>query len=78
MALTVLQWRSKKVTRICRSALSADAQAAPVPADELQRCKIFLRHYCAVDCLMSINGDAPLATDAAKTKASGAAIELLF
>lgn len=83
MALTTLQWHSKKLTRICRSSLSAETQAAAMAVDELEWCKIFLAIFAG--CSLDINsseallkfGSSPLATDAkslfdaAQTKAAG-------
>ena len=42
MALTILHWSSKKLARVCRSSLSAEAQAAAMTVDELEWTKIFL------------------------------------
>ena len=70
MPLTILQWQSKKLQRICRSSLSAEAQAAAAAVDELEWSKIFMA--CVVDPTLDIGstealrkfGTSPLATDA--------------
>lgn len=39
--LTIIDWSSKKLVRMCRSSLSAEAQAATIAVDELEWTKVF-------------------------------------
>ena len=41
MSLTIVDWHSKKLVRMCRSSLAAEAQASAAAVDELEWCKIF-------------------------------------
>ena len=40
--LTIVDWSSKKLTRMCRSSLSAEAQSATIAVDELEWTKVFM------------------------------------
>ena len=39
--MTIVDWHSKKLVRMCRSSLSAEAQASAAAVDELEWCKVF-------------------------------------
>jgi hypothetical protein len=39
--MTIIDWHSKKLVRMCRSSLSAEAQASAAAVDELEWCKVF-------------------------------------
>eukprot|EP00435_Cladocopium_sp_Y103_P051424 s692_g16.t1 len=41
MNLTIVDWHSRKLTRMCRSSMSAEAQSAAGAVDELEWCKVF-------------------------------------
>ena len=58
MPLTVVQWHSKKLVRICRSSLSAEAQAAAMAADELEWFNIFMA--CIADPSLKTESEAAL------------------
>ena len=40
--VTVIDWSSKKLIRMCRSSLSAEAQSATIAVDELEWTKVFM------------------------------------
>ena len=70
MPLTMVNWHSKKLPRICRSSLSAESQALAATIDEMEWCKIFFT--CFTDVNIAIDGEdalqkmsmSPVATDA--------------
>ena len=68
--LTVVDWASKKLVRMCRSSLSAEAQAATIAVDELEWAKVFfattVNPYVAIqlDETMHMFKESPVITDA--------------
>ena len=68
--LTIFDWSSKKLTRMCRSSLSAEAQAATIAVDELEWAKVFfaaaINPYVAIqeDSTMLMLSESPVITDA--------------
>ena len=70
MPLTILDWQSRKLTRMRRSSLSAESQAAPAAVDELEWLKVFAAALVdpgiAIDDdgVMAMFGASPLITDA--------------
>ena len=68
--LTVIDWHSKKLVRMCRSSLSAEAQASSLAVDELEWVKVFMSSmvnpYVAIekDESMLKFGESPVLTDA--------------
>lgn len=42
MPLSILTWHSRKLQQLCRSSLSAEAQASASAIEELEWCKVFL------------------------------------
>ncbi|CAK0900583.1 unnamed protein product [Prorocentrum cordatum] len=63
-----MEWASKKLARLCRSSLSAEAQAAAMGADSLMWVKVFLalslRPDLGRDAAMTYLGEPPFITDA--------------
>ncbi|CAK0856800.1 unnamed protein product [Prorocentrum cordatum] len=63
-----MEWASKKLARLCRSSLSAEAQAAALEADSLMWVKVFLamslRPDLGHDTAMTYLGESPFITDA--------------
>ena len=41
MPLTMIDWHSRKLHRMCRSSMAAEAQASAAAVDELEWCKVF-------------------------------------
>ena len=70
MALTILDWQSRKLPRMCRSSLSAESQASSAAVDELEWLKVFAAAMVdpfiniSEDSTMSKFGPSPLITDA--------------
>ena len=70
MALTIIDWQSRKLTRMCRSSLSAESQAASAAVDELEWLKAFAAAMVnpfidiSTDETMAMFGESPLITDA--------------
>ena len=70
MPPTILDWQSRKLTRMCRSSLSAESQAASAAVDELEWLKVFAAALVdpgiAIDDdgVMAMFGASPLITDA--------------
>jgi hypothetical protein len=70
MQLTILDWASRKLQRMCRSSLSAEAQSAAIAVDELEWLKVF--NAALVNPLVDIQddetmkktGESALVTDA--------------
>ena len=68
--LTIFYWSSKKLPRMCRSSLSAEAQAATIAVDELEWAKVFfataINPYVAIqeDSAMLMLGESPAITNA--------------
>ena len=68
--LTVIDWASKKLVRMCRSSLSAEAQSATIAVDELEWAKVF--YAAMVNPFVAIHEDktmhwfqeSPIITDA--------------
>eukprot|EP00959_Pyramimonas_sp_CCMP1952_P362095 7583582-Pyramimonas_sp.AAC.1 len=63
-----MEWASKKLVRLCRSSLSAEAQAAALGADSLMWVKVFLamslRPDLGHDAAMTYLGVSPFIADA--------------
>ncbi|CAK0791255.1 unnamed protein product [Prorocentrum cordatum] len=55
-----MEWASKKLVRLCKSSLSAEAQAAAMGADSLMWVKVFL----ALSLRPDLGHDSPFITDA--------------
>ena len=70
MPLTLIDWHSRKLTRMCRSSLSAEAQAAAAAVDGLEWTKVFaaalVNPFIAIEKEESLQmfGFSPVATDA--------------
>ena len=70
MPLTLIDWHSRKLTRMCRSSLSAEAQAAAAAVDELEWIKVFatamVNPFIAIEKEESLQmfGFSPMAIDA--------------
>ena len=64
--LTILDWSSKKLVRMCRSSLSAEAQSATIAVDELEWSKVF---FAAM-----VNPYVPIQDDATMHKFGGSAV----
>ena len=70
MALNVFFWKSQKLNRVCRSSMSAEAQAAAIAVDELEWCKVFvaalLNPTLAIEGQEALQklGSSPVVTDA--------------
>ena len=70
IALTIIDWQSRKLTRMCRSSLSAEPQAASAAVDELERLKVFAAAMVnplidiSINETMAMFGESPLITDA--------------
>eukprot|EP00913_Durusdinium_trenchii_P017721 g16654.t1 len=68
--LTIFDWASKKLVRMCRSSLSAEAQSAAIAVDELEWAKVFYattaNPYLPIheDSTMHTFGESPVITDA--------------
>ena len=68
--LTVFDWSSKKLVRMCRSSLSAEAQASSIAVDELEWAKVFFAAMTnrvvriELDVTMEKFGESPVLTDA--------------
>ena len=68
--LTVIDWSSKKLVRMCRSSLSAEAQSATIAIDELEWAKVFfaamLNPFIPIqeDQTMHVFQESPVITDA--------------
>ena len=70
MKLSIVDWSSKKLARVCRSSLSSEAQAATAAIDTLEWIRIFwslllwptLRYE--EDAILSKTGESPILTDA--------------
>ena len=42
MPVIILDWASRKLPRVCRSSLAAEAQAGAIAVDQLEWCKVLL------------------------------------
>eukprot|EP00913_Durusdinium_trenchii_P017657 g16596.t1 len=68
--LTVIDWSSKKLVRMCRSSLAAEAQSATIAVDELGWAKVFfaatVNPYVPIqlDETMHLFKESPVITDA--------------
>ena len=69
MPLTIADWASRKLTRVCRSSLSAESQAAANAVDQLEWVKVYIAFLLdptvdiRADETMHILGTSPVITD---------------
>lgn len=70
MKISIIDWSSKKLARVCRSSLSAEAQSATAAVDSLEWVKVFwalmLWHNMdfANDTVLTCTGESTVLTDA--------------
>ena len=70
MKLSVLNWASRKLARVCRSSLAAEAQSASVAVDALEWLRICwsLMLWPTIsyedDSVLQSTGESPVLTDA--------------
>ena len=73
--MTISDWHSKKLVRMCRSSLSAEARASAAAVDELEWCKVFWSietdETLCHSGLSSVLTDAKSLFDASKSITSG-------
>ena len=59
-ALTIISWHSRKLNRMCRSSLSAEAQSVASAIDEVESTKIFTAGMVCPDSARSVSADLRL------------------